>query len=461
MFKKYIFLGLIFCGIHSFSQEIINTIPVETHQNSRFFQVLNDSNKQTTLFAINDNENLIKAIQLDEKMQVINSASTEKADKSYPSIIGSIASDNITALLFSSNKKKILFQSFDLKNNKITDKTFNLEFKDEVYLQDYSVGNKFVMLSIVKKSNIFKLYVFDESGNLEIKDIDLSGVKFYHRTNLYDTFLEDFMPYEGQFSLAKITPETITTPTIAGKKRKSYILGNQIVISFDSNQNYTQLIYIDLNTYMVTSKNFLQPPFKNFSTTDVKYNSFLIKDQLYQGKMSSKKMYLAIKDLNNNLIKEYILEKDSEIDFINSPKNRTVNKSSTAFFRNFIFSNQSPLSISCYDINDNTLTTISSVSQNPSIGQAAMMSFGALGGIAAVALGSSSDKTANTINCLFDHQGNHIPGDLQRIALDKVEIFLTENKSIDSKILFKSTDSYYLGYFNNGAKEFTIRKFVN
>ncbi|MFD2942106.1 hypothetical protein [Flavobacterium notoginsengisoli] len=462
MFKKYIFLSLIFCGINSFSQEIVNSIPVQTHQDSQFYQAVNDSSKQTTLFVVNEKENLAKAIQLDEKMQVLNSVSGAKSDKSYSSVIGNMASDKAAALVWSSNKKKILVQSFDLKDNKTNEKTYNLEFKEEVYLQDYCVGNKFIILSIVKKSNLFKLYVFDELGNLEIKDIDLSGVKFYHRTNLYDTFLEDFASAERGLSLAKITPETITPPSIASRKRKSYVIDNQIVISFDSNQNYTQVIQIDLETYKMTSKNFLQRPLKDFGTTDVKCNSFVIKDQLYQVKMSSKKMYLTIKDLNNNLIKEYILEKDSPIDFMNSPKNRTVNTSAKDFFRNFNFGDESPVAISCYEINENNLTSISALSAGLSTGQAVMMNFGAVGGlIGALAFSPSNDKTANAINSLFDHQGNHIEGDLERMAVDKIEIFLTENKSIDSKLLFKNDDAFYLGYFNSGAKEFVIRKFVN
>jgi len=279
---------------------------------------------------------------------------------------------------------------------------------------------------------------------------------------LYDTFLEDFASAERGLSLAKITPETITPPSIASRKRKSYVIDNQIVISFDSNQNYTQVIQIDLETYKMTSKNFLQRPLKDFGTTDVKCNSFVIKDQLYQVKMSSKKMYLTIKDLNNNLIKEYILEKDSPIDFMNSPKNRTVNTSAKDFFRNFNFGDESPVAISCYEINENNLTSISALSAGLSTGQAVMMNFGAVGGlIGALAFSPSNDKTANAINSLYDHQGNHIEGDLERMAVDKIEIFLTENKSIDSKLLFKNDDAFYLGYFNSGAKEFVIRKFVN
>lgn len=450
--KKYILFAFLLSCLNLFSQEIANSASIPVNQKSEIYNVVNDSTKQITMFVINDNENLINALQLDKNIQVTNSVSAQKPEKSYSTIIGNIVTNNTTGLFWSSNRKKILFQSFDLKNNKVTDKTFNLEFKDEVYLQDYSIGNKYMLLSIVKKSNFLKLYVFDDKGNLEIKDIDLSGVRFYHRTNLYDTFLEDFAPFERELSLSKIVSENPGMPSIAAKKRKSYITENQIIISLDTDQNYTQLIFIDLESYKATSKNFLQSPFKNFGTIEVKHNSFIDNGKLYQIKMSSKKLYLTIKDLNDNLLKEYIATKGTTIDFINS----TDTKNGFPFFKN---SDSFNLGLSCYNINGNTLINFTEVLAGPSTGRAVMWNFGFVGALIGELAFSGTAEKANQTQVLFDNQGNHLTDTIQPLAFEKIGIFIKENKNAEAKTLFKNADSYYFGYYNKDSKEFKINQF--
>lgn len=473
MHKQSILLALLLCSILSFSQEIINSLPLAMEKKSEVFQVVNALTKQTTLFF--GDKNRIKAILLDDKMKFIDSISALKPEKDYSRMLGS-SNSNAKSTLFwsSSNQKKVFSQSFDFKNSQTSGKTFSLEFKNEIYLQDFSVGNKFMILSLLKESNIFKLYIFDDEGNLDIKDIDISSAKFYHRSNLYSTFEDDFMPFEKPFSLEKINTETPNSLSNTSKKRKLYIVNNQINITIDTDQNYTQLIQIDLENYSVTSKNILQTPFKNFGTPDLNFNSFLLYNKLYQIKSSSNKFYLTIKDLNGNLLKEYSATADNPIDFKNSEiyqdggdfgNKRTLEKSSQ-FIRKI---NSLHSGVSCYIIDQNTLITLGGVSaEQQSTGQSVMNQFGLIGSLIGTLISptmesfnSYSNRKVVKIEGLFDKEGNHIKGELQPLAFDKIKLFLEKNTDAFSQTLYKVENIYYFGCYDNTTKEYIIRKFTD
>ena len=475
MIKKYTLITfLVFC-VNSFSQEIVNATPIELKKNVQIFQVVNDSARQTTIFMAD--ENRIKAIRLDDKMKFIDSLSTQTPDKNYSKVIGNIPSVNKTTLFWaSSNQKKIFLQSFDSEKNKTLDKSFDLEFKNEVYLQEFSAPNKFIILTLLKKSNTFKLYAFDNKGNLEIKDIDLSSVRFYHRTNLYDTFQEDFMPFERPLSLVKINSEYPTSLLKTAAKRKCYLVENQLIITIDTDQNYTQVIQIDLENYKISSQNILQTPFKNFGTNNLTHNSFFMNGKLYQIKSSSNKFYLTIKDMDGNLAKEYVANADTPIEFKNSEISqqggdfgggeRTL-ETSSQFIRKLNGQNSG---ISCYQTGENIILTTGSVSSDNSGGtQAVLGQFGVIGALISVAVNSPSMESFNsyagrkavTIFSLFDKDGNHIKGDLQPLAYDKISGFLQENKKVNAQNLFKVGSLYYLGYYDKDAKQFIIRKFTD
>jgi hypothetical protein len=106
-------------------------------------------------------------------------------------------------------------------------------------------------LTVVKNSNKFKFYAFDNNGALEEKVIDLDGFSFfkynYTKTNLYGMFNESFYGSEMPFSLQKINSGNPTSLVESSKKRKCYSNGNEIIITFDANVDYTQVITLNLD----------------------------------------------------------------------------------------------------------------------------------------------------------------------------------------------------------------------
>lgn len=484
MYKQSILLALLLCSILSFSQEIVNSTPVALKKNKSVFQIVNDSTKETTIF-VSDKEN-VKAIRLNSGMQIIDSLSTERLNpKLYVGMVGyNENKSNINLFWTSSNHKDIFIQQFNFEKLKSENKTYTLPLKDEKFIQNFSQNGKFYIMTIIKNSDKLKLYVFDTDGKLEERIIDLAGLRFfnseYQKTTIYKELEETYYATELSFSLQKITPEIPTSLVESSKRRKCYSKGNNIIITFDSNMEFTQIITIDLDKFKASEK-FIKKPYINYTVrTELNSNSFLIDNHLYQIKSSSSQLILTVKDLEDKLIKSYeASDKNPIIDFKNSnyiqenggtSKTRIL-ETSSQFIRK---TNSSNSGISCYKLNDNYLVTIGSVSQEQQqVGAGAIV--GSMFGIAGVIAGSLIDSAISNptmesfnsyanrkvvyINGLFDKDANHIKGEIAPLAFDKIRIFFDKNTDVSSQTLYKLDNIYYFGYLDNTTKEYTIRKF--
>ena len=475
MIKKTLLASLILSSLISFSQEMASSIPLELKKNRDVFQTINNDKKEITLF-IGDKMK-VKAIQLDEKMKIIDSISSERPNtKIYTKMIGYNINNDNTRLFWSSNDSKDIFtELYDFNNRKTTTKQHSLLLKDEKVLQKFSDKDFFYILTVIKKSNDLKLYVFDKEGDYTEKKINLNGFTFYKsdytQSNLYEVLGENLLPFEAPFSLQLINTDNPTSLTDSAKKRKCYFKNNRIIITLDTNIEFTQVINVDLTDFKATEK--------KIKTHDIdedrmylNSNSFYFDTKLYQLKSASNLFYLTVKDLDGKVLKEHTAKSSEPIDFKNSEVQleggdfggkRTLENSSQ-FIRKV--NNLNP-GISCYSIGQNTLITFGGISPiQQSAGQFGMSQFGLIGALVAVAVynpgiesfNSYSNRKVVKTDGLFDNEGNHIKGDLQPLAFDKIRTFFDKYTDVSSQTLFK-TDAYYLGYYDNKTKEYIFRKF--
>lgn len=483
MFKKLLLTALLLNGLASFSQEVVTSAPVELKKNRDVFQTVNNEKNEVTLFV--SDKIKVKAIHLDQKMQIVDSLSAERPNtKTYTNMIGYNISKNNTRLFWSSNDYEDIYcQLFDFNSKKVTTQQHTLVLKEEKILQKFSENENFYILTVVKKSNNFKLHIFNKDGSYKEKIISLEGFHFfksnYTKTNLYGVMEQNLLPFEAPFSLENITVENPTSLTNAAKKRKCYFNKKEIVITIDTNPDYTQVLILDLEKFSATEKIIRSFIIPNISDSGYRVhivsNSFFIDNKLYQIKSSSDEFHFTIKDLESNTIKEFSATANRPIDFKNSEiyqeggdfggGKRTLENSSQ-FIRKI---NNLNAGITCYHIGENTLITIGGVSAvQQSAGQAALGSFGLIGALVSVAIynptmenfNSYSNRKVVKIEGIFDKEGNHIKGDLQPLAFDKIRTFFDKNNDVSSQTLFK-LDYYYLGYYDNKSKEYIIRKFAD
>lgn len=460
-----------------FSQTVVNSIPMELKKDRDVFQIIDDSKQETALF-ISDKYR-IKDIRLNEQMLVIDSLSALRPEKKFTDMIGYNNSQGNSCLFWSSsNHKEIYAQLFDFGKKTVLNKNYSLALKDERYLQQFSTNEKFYILTILKNSNTIKLYVFDATGKLEEKTIDLSGFRFFNseylRTNLYGVLEEEFLPFERPYSLQKITTESPTSLKESAKKRKCYSNAKQIVLTFDTNIDYTQLITIDLVNYTAAEK-YIKTPFVSFANrNEINSNSFLIDDRLFQVKLSSEKMILSVKDLNDSLINEYTATNLDVIDFKNTDliqenggtSNTRILEKTAQFLRKV---NNSNAGISCYKAGGNYLVTLGSISEEQQ--NSSVMIGGMLGGFAgALIVAAISNPTYDNFNAysnrkvvylhsLLDEKTNHVTGEIKPLAFDVIRKFLEKNNNFSSHTVYKQDAFYYLGYYDSMTQGYVIRKF--
>lgn len=480
--KRCILLSLLLLNsLISLSQELINSTPVALKKDRNVFQIVNNSKKEVTLF-VSDKEK-VKAIQLNEQMQITDSISTERpTPKIYTHMIGYNTNNNGSARLFwsSNDFENIFTQLYDFTNRKVETQQHTLVFKDEKILQKFSRNEKFYILTIVKKTNTFKFHVFDKDGKLEEKTIDLSNFNFYTsqytKTTLYGMFSANLLPFEAPFTLQNINTQNPTSLTDAAKKRKCYINDNQLIITFDMNVDYTQVAIIDLENFTAIEKIIKNHAIAKAEFSTINSNSFYFENKLYLMKSSSSQDLLCftIKDLDDNLIKEYLANNTKPIDFKNSEISqengsggKRVLENTSQFIRKI---NNLNSGLACYHIGETTLIAFGGVSQvQQSTGQAVLGQFGLIGALVSVvafnptmeSFNSYSNRKVVKIEGIFDKEGNHIEGNLQPLAFDKIRTFFDKNNDVSSQTLFKMSNFYYLGYYDNQKKEYSIRKFAD
>lgn len=480
MIKKILLTYLFFNSLLSFSQEIVSSTPVEFKKNLDVFQTVNNENNKVTLFF--SDKLKVKAIQLNEKMQVADSISIERPNtKIYKYMIGYNISDNNTRLFWSSpNNDDIFSQLFDFNTRKIDTKQYTLALKNEKVLQQFSENDNFYILSVIKKSNTLKLHIFDKNGNYSEKTISLDGFHFfklnYIKSDLYGVLEQNLLAFEPPFSLPDINVNNPTSLNDAAKRRKCYFDKKQLVITIDLNVDFTQLIIIDLEKFTASEKIIKSTSISKLSSSGfqkkISSNSFYVDRKLYQIKTSSDEFYFTIKDLEGNVIKEYTTTSDTPIEFKNSEisqeggdfsGSRTL-ETSSQFLRKI---NNLNTGITCYHIGENTLVTFGGISgPQQTGGQVVMGQFGFVGSIIGETFfnptmsnfNSYANRKVVKIDGLFDKEGNHIKGDLQPLAFDKIRTFFDKNDNVSSQILFKINE-YYTGYYDTKTKEYIIRKF--
>lgn len=472
--KKLLFALLI--TTFSFSQELVKSIPIKIAKKSEVFQVVDQEKKQVLLFF--SNKDGVKTLLFDNNLEFQDSLSGNRPYQEYDDIIGySISNNKYYSYWASSNNKEIAYQCFDFENKKIDFKTYQLEFTKEKPIEKITVNNVFYLITILKNTSKLNFYVFKD-GQMEKKTMDLSDKTFIDRENKRTdlwSILNVSTAFEPALSIQNILSETPPSLTFSANKRKAYTNSNNLIFTFDNNQNFTQLLNFNLSDFSVSQKSFPQPYLEQTDYNSTDCNSFLLKDKIVQMKINSDKMILSIKDLEGTELKNFSLLADNEIDFKNSEiiqengriKNTRILENSNQLLRKIY--NLNP-SISCYENENKIYLTLGSVSlvQNNN----AMLYGGMIGGFTGALIGAaiSSNYSVNNlnsykdrkvvyVNCLFDNEFNHINGAVKKLSFDELRVFADQNDFLNYETVFKFNNTLYFGGYKGETNSYSFYKF--
>ena len=494
--KKIFLLIIMVVSAICYSQTEVSRFDIDLKNNRDIFQIVNDSTKQTHLFLCDKKK--INVFLLDDQMKAKDSISTTRPEKSYKDIIGYSGNKNNYNLYFANkDRDKICGININLDKRTTDKSTHQFDFMNERFLECFSENDKFYLMTILVNSSVLKLYVFDKDGKIEIKNINLKPFKFLTKgdyiSNLSDVFeqtIGGLSEFESSNTIQKINTESPTSIVQTAKKRKFYSNSNEITISLDFSVVKTQIIFIDLKTFVPRFKEFEQ---KVIVGSKVKNsNSLLFENKLVQMVLSAEEMWITVKDLNNNLLKEYSANKDAEISFKNSDivrsessafiaivaeRSERILEKTDQFLRKIAKSN---VGIACYAIDSNIYATIGSVAPEKNVGGGGMIGSGGFGMGAFPGMGfgngfyfsniyfnnisnnynSYGNRRVIFIQSIFDKNFNHLEGNVKPNVFDKIKDFKGENDLPPSdETLFKLQGAYYLGQYSNLIKSFSIKKF--
>lgn len=473
MKKIYAFLISI-VSFYSYSQEIAKSVNLGISKNAEVFQIVEEDKKQVSLF-FSAKINAL-AVRFDKDFNIIDSLKTEKPSKEYSDIVGySISGNKYYAYWSSSNGKELMAQCYDFDSKNVSSTPISIALEKEKIIKKITVNNIFYTVSIIKNTGILNFYIMKD-GKLEKKSVDLTSKRFLNKgdqvTTLWD-LISSSTSFESPFSFQTIATETPPSLALSANKHKIYILDNKLMFTLDDNCRFTQTITIDLNDFTTSTKMFTQPIFEGGDVYSYDSNSFLLNGKLIQIKNSSDFMKITLKDMEDHQIKEFLIN-NQEISFKNSDiyqengsvKSQRILDKSSQLIRKIDGNNPA---ISLYETNQKIYMIIGGVSN---IQQNNAMMFGGMYGVSGVLIGMalSTNYSLNNlnsykqrkvvyINCLFDNEFNHINGEVNKTAFDKVRAFSEDHDKLVAPVLFKLNSNLYYGGFDSEVGNYSFYKF--
>lgn len=225
-----------------------------------------------------------------------------------------------TTAVYNVNDKKVYFETIDF-NRRSSIKKGEIVLKKEDFLGATLSNNKILVMTQPKNKKILRFYFKEQDGTIISKDLEMPMIEFDEsKTSLTNII-----------SFASIVDAyTENDPSIISSPVKVYLEKDRIILSINFLNNYTQLLFWDLNTWQTTYKKISHNslPDKKLPKFFPQSNSFYRNNTLLYGYVYPDKMSLNFLDLTSGkIIKRFDATEDDTISF----KNTKITKAETAF----------------------------------------------------------------------------------------------------------------------------------
>ncbi|MCF8373729.1 MAG: hypothetical protein K9H64_19060 [Bacteroidales bacterium] len=484
--KKIVLLSLILTiGLRINSQQILLTQDIAPstsfEENRESYPIVNKINGSIAIFQLDDS--LFYWKHLDKQYNIIGEYSTVRPEDELEHLLGITFADNKYHFFFSNDSKRdFLVQTIDILNNKSSARYLSIEFmnKKEWYLNSFSYKNRFYILSVKKRSSLLIIYVFEGNELMQKKELDFSDYAFSDTrySKLFDVVDESISSYTCRPEIQLVDNKFPNTLDITSKRNKIYCNDNMIQMTFDNEINKTIIISIDLNSFESKVKIYKQKEIDYRDLLNLKSNSFIHNNILYQIIASRQEMNFSIYNLiSDSLIQEYSVKKDEEIVFKNSDlvqvsgttyssQEEEIELDKTKQILRKI--SKSSIGIAAYQLPHNIDITIGGYEE-------LVRNFtGAIMPTIAVSLIYHFNPTTygyfsykNTGSVYFKSLLNpinfaHVSGNIPRNAFDEIKEFSnTIEYKITAETIFKVDDYFVYGYYDKSEKKYYLRKFTD
>lgn len=469
------YLLFICCVISSLTiaQEKVSSIPLITEKKTILFEIVDSKSKELLLYQ--KDPLWSKVLKTNDKLQVIDTALFETPNNLiFNQYLGHSKKDENYSVYWSNDKRdSIFYQQIDFKVDDLKNKIIRVDFQKEKLLGSITVGSNFYLITIPKNGNSLTFHQFNE-GEYQKKTIDFTGEKFYHSTDknsdiIWDVFNDGFLGFQT------ITNDIPTSLPLTKSKKKLYLKSDkEIIFTFDGNVFYTQILKLNIDNFSYTIQNCeksITMPKDEFEKLP-KTNSFICNDRLFQIISNSEFATIDIKNFKFETLKSYRIDKDKEIDFINSGvfqenyemgHKRLLDKSSQFIYR----LNNLHLGLTCQFSNGRYNVIFGAFSDVENTTMYGGM-FGLAGALLEVSLSPSySAQSINSYagrqvvytNSLLDENLNPVKSKMKQSAFDTIRAFSSINNHLSNPMSFKFDQTTYFGGYDKKTKLLSFYKF--
>lgn len=488
MKKHPILLVLLLLAINSYSQDILmeQDIYLRSYLSDKrdVYPIVDNLSGKIALFLIDSDT--INAQIYNKIYESLNSYKCPRPSGKFKILIGNTVIQNEYNLFFTNNRKKeFLVKTINLNNNTSKEYRIPLKLKKEEYLESVCYKNKLYILSREHYSSIYKLRVFEGCELAVCNEYDFT--KILSPNCIPNQIADDLYDTPSTITATNIKRIECDNPNsldITSEVNKLYCYDNKIVLSFDSENDKTKLITIDLNNYSYTTKNYNQATLENTNRLNTLSNSYIHNNKLYQLIVNKRELCFTIHCLKtDSLLKTYRVKSEDEISFKNSAllqegggsglgaKERELDKTKQVLRKLLAGS----LGISVYETGNKTEVLLGGIKESPSTGN--ILAMGLIGAVAIPLLSggvyyavpnytmnsysSYTNSRSVYFKCLFDKKSlKHINGELSLNPFDKIKEFISTIQTPQStQTIFRVNDYYVLGYYSPTEKKYYLRKF--
>ncbi|WP_284650880.1 hypothetical protein [Flavobacterium terrisoli] len=467
-----VFINISFC----FAQQQTASFEPSVKEKKDVFTVVNSKDNKVALFF--SDKKSISALLFDEGLKLSDTITTTYSNKEVDDIIGySYTGQKYYVYWSGSEDTQIIAQCYDFDAKKSNSSPISIDIGKEKIIDKITIQNTFYIITALKHTSILNFYCFTD-GKMNKKTVDCSNYRFIDSSSKKVSFWEMYNEFSSTIyynGINNILDETPASLVLSTHKKKAFVNGNSIIFTFDTNEDFTQTLTINLSDFSATQKAFAQVPMPKREMGEIDSNSFFVNNNMIQIKSDWSVIYVTVKDMSGIELKKLAMYPGKEIEFKNSEiiqengginSTRILDKSSQLVRK---ISNLNP-SVSSYFYNGRYNLVIGGVS-NPQ--QDGVLIGAMVGGFTGAMIGAAissnysmnnlssyNDRMVVYINCLFDQDFNHIKEEGKKLAFDKLRVFEEENKKIlMNQSIFKLNNKLYMGAFDKSTKLYTFYQF--
>jgi hypothetical protein len=448
-----------------FSQTLLTSYPLELKKSKEYRQILNAENTTThDVFVFASDKETITILKYNSALFLSNQYTQARPDLGYKLLLGYSFNDdgNPTLYWFSEDLKKIMAVQYDLNTKTSTVYNHYLSFPNESIVTQFQENNTFYILSQKDQEQKLVLYIF-KNEKKEEKTLNFSSFKFQNRNTKPLTLNQilEVCPIE------KIETNQFNPLFKGTQKTKLFVLKNRLLLTLDHNFNETQSFDIDLSTFEIQEKKFLQPATKKQIGMA---NSFYHESKIYQLNSNEDELLFEIKDYKSHeIIKSIQVSKTDTIAFKNSPlyiqidgqKPREI-KNTTKFLQRLLYMNTG---LTVYKTPKTILITLGGTSNTGSsytdLSTRINAAVEANATDIAFDLLNNAGPTTVYFESIFDKKLQQTKQEQEPLAIDFISRFTNEHTEVTLESTIRFKNYYIFGYYDIYAKQYIMRKFID